>query len=66
MELNLEILVWNKCFEVSIEKFELLVVSPTDIVVMVKNHCSNNNALEGSIYTVQNSALEFLFFIGFK
>ncbi|KAK8690633.1 hypothetical protein V6N13_074164 [Hibiscus sabdariffa] len=33
--------------EVAVEKFEHARASTTDIAVMVKNHCSNNNALEG-------------------
>ncbi|KAE8690963.1 hypothetical protein F3Y22_tig00110893pilonHSYRG00806 [Hibiscus syriacus] len=39
--------VWHECLEVAIEKFEHAGVSPTDIAVMVKNHCSNNIALKG-------------------
>lgn len=38
---------WEECLEVAVEKFELAGASPTDIGVMVKNHCSNHTALEG-------------------
>ncbi|KAK9269577.1 hypothetical protein L1049_001353 [Liquidambar formosana] len=47
VEFKLEIPVWQECLEVAVEKFELGGASPTDIAVMIKNHCSNNNALEG-------------------
>jgi hypothetical protein len=50
VEFKLGIPVWNECLEVAVEKFELAGASPTDIAVMVKNHCSHDNALEGSIY----------------
>ncbi|XP_028798432.1 protein PHOX1-like [Neltuma alba] len=38
---------WEECLEVAVEKFELAGASPTDIGVMIKNHCSNQTALEG-------------------
>ncbi|XP_021275984.1 protein PHOX1 [Herrania umbratica] len=47
MEFKLGLPVWQECLEVAVEKFERAGASPTDIAVMVKNHCSNNNALEG-------------------
>ncbi|XWS70765.1 hypothetical protein CRYUN_Cryun03dG0076900 [Craigia yunnanensis] len=47
MEFKLGLPVWQECLEVAVEKFEHAGASPTDIAVMVKNHCSNNNALEG-------------------
>ncbi|XP_057968285.1 protein PHOX1-like [Malania oleifera] len=47
VEFKLEIPVWQECLEVAIEKFELAGASPTDIAVMIKNHCSNDNAVEG-------------------
>ncbi|KAK2984151.1 hypothetical protein RJ640_022663 [Escallonia rubra] len=47
MEYKLGLPVWQECLEVSVEKFELAGASPTDIAVMIKNHCSNNTALEG-------------------
>lgn len=49
MEFKLGLPVWQECLEVAVEKFEHAGASPTDIAVMVKNHCSNNNALEGNI-----------------
>lgn len=47
VEFKLGIPVWNECLEVAVEKFEVAGASPTDIAVMVKNHCSHDNALEG-------------------
>ncbi|KAK2661341.1 hypothetical protein Ddye_007874 [Dipteronia dyeriana] len=47
MEYKLEIPVWHECLEVAAEKFELAGASPTDIAVMIKNHCSNNDAVDG-------------------
>jgi tetratricopeptide (TPR) repeat protein len=59
VEFKLELPVWHECLEVAVEKFELAGASPTDIAVMVKNHCSNNNALKGNAYMlICNSALE--------
>lgn len=47
VEYKLELPTWEECLEVSVEKFELAGASPTDIAVMIKNHCSNSSALEG-------------------
>ncbi|XP_062099586.1 protein PHOX1-like [Humulus lupulus] len=47
VEYKLGLPTWEECLEVSVEKFELAGASPTDIAVMIKNHCSNENALEG-------------------
>ncbi|KAG6724098.1 hypothetical protein I3842_03G240700 [Carya illinoinensis] len=47
VEFKLGLPVWHECLEVATEKFELAGASPTDVAVMVKNHCSNDNALEG-------------------
>lgn len=47
VEYKLELPTWEECLEVAVEKFELAGASPTDIAVMVKNHCSNETALEG-------------------
>lgn len=47
MEFKLGLPVWHECLEVAVEKFELAGASPTDIAVMLKNHCSNNTAAEG-------------------
>ena len=49
MEFKIGLPVWQECLEVAVEKFEHAGASPTDIAVMVKNHCSNNNTLEGNI-----------------
>ncbi|KAK9706239.1 hypothetical protein RND81_07G112900 [Saponaria officinalis] len=47
MEFKLSLPVWHECLEVAVEKFELAGAPPTDITVMIKNHCSNDAALEG-------------------
>ncbi|XP_050219849.1 protein PHOX1-like [Mercurialis annua] len=47
VEYRLELPTWEECLEVAVEKFELAGASPTDIAVMIKNHCSNETALEG-------------------
>ncbi|KAK4420127.1 protein PHOX1 [Sesamum alatum] len=47
MEFKLGLPVWHECLEVAIEKFELAGASSTDIAVMIKSHCSNDTALEG-------------------
>ncbi|KAG7965598.1 hypothetical protein I3843_08G009400 [Carya illinoinensis] len=47
VEYKLVLPTWEECLEVAVEKFELAGASPTDIAVMIKNHCSNNTALEG-------------------
>ncbi|GLT77129.1 hypothetical protein SLA2020_487430 [Shorea laevis] len=47
VEYKLGLPTWEECLEVSVEKFELAGASPTDIAVMIKNHCSNGTALEG-------------------
>ncbi|KAJ4958375.1 hypothetical protein NE237_025486 [Protea cynaroides] len=47
VEFKLGLHEWEECLEVSVEKFELAGASPTDIAVMIKNHCSNETALEG-------------------
>ncbi|KAJ0232453.1 PB1 domain-containing protein [Hirschfeldia incana] len=47
VEYKLGLPTWDECLEVAVEKFELAGASATDIAVMVKNHCSKENALEG-------------------
>lgn len=49
MEFKLGLPVWHECLEVAVEKFELAGAAPTDIAVMIKNHCSNDTASEGGI-----------------
>lgn len=56
VEYKLELPTWEECLEVSVEKFELAGASQTDIAVMIKNHCSNETALEGN----GQAGLEFL------
>lgn len=52
MEFKLDIPVWQECFEVAIEKFELAGASETDIKLIVKNHCSNNSSVEGICFNI--------------
>ncbi|CAL0305724.1 unnamed protein product [Lupinus luteus] len=47
MEYKLGLPTWEECLEVAVEKFELAGASATDIAVIIKNHCSNETALEG-------------------
>ncbi|XP_031102751.1 protein PHOX1-like [Ipomoea triloba] len=47
MEYKLNLPTWEECLEVAVEKFELAGASQTDIAVMIKNHNSNDTALEG-------------------
>ncbi|KAK4480171.1 hypothetical protein RD792_013233 [Penstemon davidsonii] len=47
VEFKLTLPTWEECLEVAVEKFELAGALPTDIAVMIKNHCSNETALEG-------------------
>lgn len=47
VEYKLSLTTWEECLEVAVEKFELAGASATDIAVMIKNHCSNETALEG-------------------
>ncbi|RDX98584.1 Protein PHOX1, partial [Mucuna pruriens] len=47
VEYKLGLPTWEECLEVSVEKFELAGASSTDIGVMIKNHCSNETAMEG-------------------
>ncbi|KAF8389154.1 hypothetical protein HHK36_025847 [Tetracentron sinense] len=52
VEFKLGLSVWEECLEVAVEKFELAGASPTDIAVMIKNHCSNETALEGLSFKI--------------
>lgn len=52
MEFKLGLPVWHECLEVAVEKFELAGASPTDIAVMIKNHCSNDTASEGMGFNI--------------
>ncbi|CAN4103591.1 unnamed protein product [Withania somnifera] len=47
MEFKLGLPLWQESLEVAVEKFESVGASPTDIAVMIKNHCSNSTATEG-------------------
>ena len=47
VEYKLGLPTWEECLEVAVEKFELAGTSATDIAFIVKNHCSNETALEG-------------------
>eukprot|EP00262_Sarcandra_glabra_P001290 TRINITY_DN11320_c0_g2_i1.p1 TRINITY_DN11320_c0_g2~~TRINITY_DN11320_c0_g2_i1.p1 ORF type:complete len:336 (-),score=77.10 TRINITY_DN11320_c0_g2_i1:467-1375(-) len=47
VEFKLGLPVWEECLMAAIERFTLAGASPTDIAVMIKNHCSNATAQEG-------------------
>ncbi|WOL19072.1 hypothetical protein Cni_G27869 [Canna indica] len=47
VEFKLGIPLWEECLMTSVEKFKLAGASPTDLVVMMKNHCANETAQEG-------------------
>lgn len=47
VEFKLGMPTWEECLEVAVEKFELAGATPTDIAVMIKNHCSNDSAVDG-------------------
>ncbi|MCD7453268.1 hypothetical protein HAX54_020346 [Datura stramonium] len=47
VEFKIGLPTWEECLDVAVEKFELAGASQTDIAVIVKNHCSNETALEG-------------------
>ena len=46
-EFKLEIPEWEQCLAAAMGKFKLAGASPTDLSVMIKNHCSNSTAQEG-------------------
>ncbi|CAL1388032.1 unnamed protein product [Linum trigynum] len=52
VEYRLELPTWEECLEVAVEKFELAGASPTDIAVMIKNHCSNVTAFDGLSFKI--------------
>lgn len=47
VEFKIGLPIWTECLIVSVEKFKLAGASPTDIAVMIKNHCSDETAQEG-------------------
>ncbi|CAN1164890.1 Protein PHOX1 [Linum perenne] len=52
VEYRLELPTWEECLEVSVEKFELAGASPTDVAVMIKNHCSNVTVFDGLSFKI--------------
>ena len=52
LEFKMGLPSWHECLEVAVEKFELAGASSTDIAVMIKNHCSSNNAHEGTVSNI--------------
>ncbi|XP_022987618.1 protein PHOX1-like isoform X1 [Cucurbita maxima] len=53
LEFKMGLPSWHECLEVAVEKFELAGASATDIAVMIKNHCSSNNAHEGLGFKIE-------------
>ncbi|KAI3729999.1 hypothetical protein L6452_18674 [Arctium lappa] len=47
VEFKMGLSAWEESLAASVEKFELAGVSPTDLAVIIKNHCSNGTASEG-------------------
>ncbi|KAJ0640728.1 putative PB1 domain, tetratricopeptide-like helical domain superfamily, protein PHOX1-4 [Helianthus annuus] len=47
VEFKMGLSAWEESLAASVEKFELAGVSPTDLAVIVKNHCSNGTSSEG-------------------
>ncbi|XP_008795825.1 protein PHOX1 [Phoenix dactylifera] len=47
VEFKLGFPIWEECLMAAVEKFKLAGASPTDIAVMIKNHCANKTTQEG-------------------
>ncbi|PKU74420.1 protein PHOX1 [Dendrobium catenatum] len=47
VEFKLSLPTWEECLMAAVEKFKLAGASPTDIAVMIKNHCANETTQEG-------------------
>ncbi|XP_078429303.1 octicosapeptide/Phox/Bem1p (PB1) domain-containing protein / tetratricopeptide repeat (TPR)-containing protein [Wolffia australiana] len=52
VEFKLKIPEWEECLAAAVEKFKLAGASPTDLAVMIKNHCSNPSAQEGLSFKI--------------
>ncbi|KAK7330021.1 hypothetical protein VNO77_24206 [Canavalia gladiata] len=52
VEFKLGLPIWHESLEVAVEKFELAGASPTDIAVILKNHCSNSTAVDGLAFKI--------------
>lgn len=49
-EFKLELAIWHESLKVAVEKFELAGASPTDMDVLLKNHCSNNTSADDGMF----------------
>lgn len=47
VEFKLDLPTWEECLEVAVEKFELSGASSADVAVMIKNHISNEESMDG-------------------
>ncbi|KAJ6829174.1 HSP-interacting protein [Iris pallida] len=47
VEFKLGLPVYEDCLMAAVEKFKLAGATPTDLAVMIKNHCANESALDG-------------------
>ncbi|XP_023765624.1 protein PHOX1 [Lactuca sativa] len=47
VEFKMDLSAWEESLAASVEKFELAGASPTDLAVIIKNHCSNGTASAG-------------------
>ncbi|KAI3718860.1 hypothetical protein L6452_19745 [Arctium lappa] len=49
VEFKMGLSAWEESLATSVEKFELVEVSPMDLAVIIKNHCSNGTTSEGNL-----------------
>lgn len=52
VEFKMGLSAWEESLAASVEKFELAGASPTDLAVIIKNHCSNGTASEGLSFKI--------------
>lgn len=52
VEFKMGLSAWEESLAASVEKFELAGASPTDLAVIIKNHCSNGAASAGLSFKI--------------
>ncbi|KAF5472730.1 hypothetical protein F2P56_009423 [Juglans regia] len=55
VECKLGLVGWEKNLDAAVERFKLAGASETDISMVLKNHCSNGDAVEGDVKRVPKS-----------
>ncbi|KAG2684388.1 hypothetical protein I3843_10G073100 [Carya illinoinensis] len=55
VESKLGLVGWEKNLDAAVERFKLAGASETDISMVLKNHCSNGDAVEGDVERVPKS-----------